>query len=547
MMSNFYDFWGKTGEKIKNQKSCLPAGRAKIPPTPSPPAGRAGIRWAGKIKELRSILIRKVKPIFRAIKIFFRRLLRLPKVLNHTDKIALLILFLILLGLCGYKFYRDFLSRTKKIPAVGGTYTEVLIGEARYLNPILAKSDTDKTIDRLIYCGLSKIDENGQIVPDLAHDWEISPDNKTYTFHLRSGIFWHDGQEFTSEDVAATIEAIKNENIKSPYYEAWKDVTVEAPDKDTVQFTLKDPYGPFIYNTLVGIIPAHVDLSSISSSPIGTGEYTFSKVISGKNSTIKEVILKRNDDYYGEKPYISEVYFQIAGSEDEAKRQFESRAVNAVAGLKISEEKVMNYSFPTPRYFGLVFNLRDDKFKEEAIRKKLKNGDKFDPAPSFKLLVLDKPLNLSQAEEIKSNFEKNGVKVEIDKKNAIDYQNALQKRNFQAVLYGFDSGYDRDPYEFWHSTQVASGLNFSGFSDKNADILLEDARMSTDATVRNQKYDQFFAILADKVPVIFFPPQNFEFSVKDGLLGISKIVGFEPQDHLNSINSWYIKTKRVKP
>jgi len=534
-MSNLNDFWGSARDRLSSGKKRFRLPKFKF-------SSDFSQRWRSAIKAFRK---------------FLKRILRLPKVLNRADKIALLILAIILLGLLGYKFDRDWLAKSKKVPATGGSYKEVLIGEARYLNPVLAKSDTDKTIDRLLYCGLSKIDNSGQLVPDLAKNWEITPDGRTYTFHLKSEVKWHDGAEFTSSDVAVTIEAIKNQNIKSPYFEAWKDVVVETPDKETVKFSLKDPYGPFIYNTLVGIIPAHVDPSSISSSPIGTGPYRFSKVISGKNSKIKEVILKRNEIYYGEKPYIEEVSFQIVEDENGAQKMLDSWGVTAVAGIKVSKKGVANYTFPTSRYFGFVFNLRDDKFKDINIRKKIsalakasldgKAGEKFEPEFEFQLLVLDKPLPLAQAEEIKNNFSQFGAVVNIDKKNAIDYQNALDKRTFQTVLYGFDSGYDRDPYEFWHSSQVALGLNFSGFSEKAADILLEDARMTVDSGVRNQKYDQFFAILADKVPVIFYPNQEFHLAVKNGVLGVETLKGSEPQDHLNSFAGWYIKTKRVKP
>ncbi len=532
-MSNFSDFWGATNKKLK-------ANGLKL-----------------KAKEWGSLISTKSKPVFSATGGFFCRLLRLAKILNRTDKIALLILLMILLGLLGYKFNRDWLSKTKKIPAVGGTYQEILIGEARYLNPILAKSDTDKTINRLIYSGLCKIDKNGQLAPDLAKNWEITPDGRTYTFHLRSEIFWHDGQKFSSADVAATVEAIKDQNIKSPYFEAWKDVAVEAPNEETVVFKLKDSYGPFIFNTLVGIIPAHLDPAAISSSPVGTGPYRFSKVVSGKNSKIKEVILARSDSYFDPKPYIKEVDFQIVDDENQAKSNFGSWSVQTVAGVRIEKEGVNNYSFPTSRYFGLIFNLRDEKLKDETLRKKIsvsakasldgKAGEKFDPALELKMLVLDKPLSVSEAQSIKEKFSQQGINVVIDKKNAIDYQNLLEKRNFVSVLYGFDSGYDRDPYTFWHSSQVASGSNVSGFSDKPADILLEDARMTVDTTIRNQKYDQFLAILDSKAAVIFFPNQTFVISVKSDVLGIETIKGSEPRDHLNSFVDWYIKTKRVKP
>ena len=442
-MADISDFWGhrEKKQKTKNKK-------------------RIVRNWG-------TILSDKIKPLISITGNFFRRLTRLPRVLNRVDKIALGILLVIFLGLSGYKFDRDWLSKTNKVPAVGGTYSDVLVGEAKYLNPVLAKTDTDRTINQLIYSGLTKIIADGTIAPDLAKSWEISADGKTYTFHLRDNVVWQDGAEFSSADVAATINSIKDDNIKSPYFDAWADVGVTTPDQNTVVFQLKSPYGAFIYNTLFGIIPAHIDASSISSSPVGTGPYKFDKAVSGNNNSIDEVILQRSENYFGQKPYISEVDFQITSDETQASDKFNSWfGSSAVAGLTIKKDDVSNFSFTTSRDFGLVFNLANNKFKDVAIRKKINSSQIFSPKISFKLLVLDKPLSVSTAENLQTEYAKRGINITIDKKGAVDYTNLLAKRDYEAVLYGFDSSYDRDPYPFWHSSQIASGNNFSGFSNK---------------------------------------------------------------------------------
>ena len=527
-MTNFSDFWGSAEKRIKKKSS---GWLSKI-----------------KIKEWLLTLSKKIRPILTLIFNFFHRLLRIYQILNRIDKIALLILIIILFSLFGYKIDRDWLSKTKKVPAFGGKYREVLIGQVQYLNPILAETDTDRSIDNLIYSGLTKIDVSCNVVPDLAKSWQIFSDGKIYTFHLRDDVVWQDGVNFSSVDVEATIGAIKDSNIKSPYYNDWKDIEVQTPDPSTVVFVLKNPYGPFLYNTLLGIIPAHIDSSTISASPVGTGSYSYSKAVSGSNKAIEEVILKRSDLYYGQKPYIFEADFQIVNDEKAAKDKFNAffSPATAVAGVLIQDDAV-NYSFATSHDFGLIFNLNNPKFGDVNLRKKIDSSEKFDPKLAFNLLVLDKPLPVSTAENLKNDYAKRGIEITIDKKGAIDYSNLLAKRNFEAVLYGFDFGYDRDPYPFWHSSQIANGDNFSGFSNKQADLLLEDARMTSDNTARNQKYDQFFAVLKDQVPIIFLPAQKFNFSVKSSVRGIAGIKGFEPRDHLNGFADWFIKTKRVKP
>lgn len=524
-MSNINDFWGSAKERLKTKK-------------------RISFRPKIDIKG-------KIFPFFKSlpttVKTFFNRLFCLPFVMGKRDKLIVLILFVVLLGMVGYKFYREYSIKTDIVPAIGGIFEEILIGEANYLNPILAKSDTDRNINSLIYSGLTKIDNLGGIAPDLAMSWDITDENKTYTFHLRNDVYWHDGMKFTAADVINTIDEIKDQNIKSPYYQAWKDVTVDVPDETTVVFHLSTPYGPFIYNTLVGIIPSHIKNSSISFSPVGTGPYKFSKAVSDSNKKIQEVVLARNDNYWLEGYYIKNIKFNIVSGDQDAGNEFKSKKISAIANMSIEQEGTHNYSFPTSRHFGLIFNVTNEKFTDQTLRQKIKSSESFDPKFEFTLTVLDKPLHVAQAEKIINDFSSRGVDVRIDRRSPIEFQSVIEKRQFEAIFYGFDPGYDRDPYPFWHSSGIDGGMNYSGFSDKNADILLEDARMTVDTTVRNQKYDEFMTILNDKTPVIFYSNQDFIFSVKDSIKGILNITGSEPWDHLNSIADWYIKTKRVKP
>ena len=524
-MSNINDFWGSAKERLK------PKRKISIRPK---------IDYKNKILPVLSRFSSWLKS-------FIVRISRLPFVLSRRDRLIVLVLFVVLSGLIGYRFYREYLIKTEIVPAIGGTFEEILIGEANYLNPILAKNDTDRIINGLIYSGLTKIDNSGNIAPDLATNWEIADENKTYTFHLRDDVNWHDGMKLSANDVAYTIEEIKDQNIKSPYFQAWEDVKVETPDDLTVVFRLDNPYGPFIYNTLVGIIPAHVDSSTISSSPIGTGPFKFSKAVSDKNKKIQEVLLVRNDNYWLDKYYIKNIKFHIVSDEKNAEKKFRSKNISAVANLRIEREGTKDYSFPTSRHFALLFNLTSEKFKDEALRKKIKSEENFDPKFEMTLTILDRPLYAAQAEKIRSDFLSRGIEIKIDKRSPIEFQTVIEKRQFESMLYGFDPGYDRDPYPFWHTSEINGGMNYSGFSDKNADILLEDARMTVDPAVRNQKYGEFMNIIDEKVPAIFYQNQDFIFSVKDTIKGIEKIVGSEPWDHLNSIRDWYIKTKRVKP
>ena len=111
-----------------------------------------------------------------------------------------------------------------------------------------------------IYSGLLHYDpdEPSKIVGDLAERWTVSPDGKTYTFHLRKGVKWHDGQPFSSADVKASFDRVLNPDFKSPKCGASLKpmvASVEAVDPNTVEFQLKFAAAPFLPVDRVGVVP----------------------------------------------------------------------------------------------------------------------------------------------------------------------------------------------------------------------------------------------------------------------------------------------------
>ena len=102
-----------------------------------------------------------------------------------------------------------------------------------------------------VYSGLLQYDpdEPSKIIGDLAERWTASPDGKTYTFHLRKNVKWHDGQPFSSADVKASFDRMLNPEFKSPKCGAALKpmvASVEAVDPNTVEFKLKFAAAPFL-------------------------------------------------------------------------------------------------------------------------------------------------------------------------------------------------------------------------------------------------------------------------------------------------------------
>lgn len=204
---------------------------------------------------------------------------------------------------------------TTEIPAAGGMYVEGVLGFSETINPILAPivaqgNPVDQDLSVLVFDGLTRLDETGQVAPALALDWEVSEDGTVYDFRLRPDVTWHDGAPFTAGDVAFTVQALQDPNYQgSPsLHELWLAVTVEQLDDLRVRFTLEEPLPSFIYYTSIGLLPAHL-LGNVAAqdlpehefstrAPVGTGRFMVDSVAPDR------VVLMANPEYWGPPLYL---------------------------------------------------------------------------------------------------------------------------------------------------------------------------------------------------------------------------------------------------
>ena len=152
--------------------------------------------------------------------------------------------------------------------------------------------------------------------PGLAERWEVSPDKLTYTFHLRDGVRWHDGQPFTSRDVKFTFEKMFDPHVSAEgprgTYGSLGCNTWDTPDDRTFRLFCKKPHFLFLTNIdELPILPAHAmgdgDFNEHERNhrPLGTGPYKFDHWTPGS-----EIVLVRNDDYWGRKGYLDRIVYQ---------------------------------------------------------------------------------------------------------------------------------------------------------------------------------------------------------------------------------------------
>lgn len=216
-------------------------------------------------------------------------------------------------------------------PARGGRAVEALVGFPATLNPLLATSDAELDVARLVHAGLTRPGDDGRVRQDLADRWRISPDGRVFTFHLRDEAVWHDGQPVTSDDVVFTARVANDPAVATaanPMAAAWSLATVRAIDARNVEFTLEAPYAPFLDATMLGLLPAHVFAGvpaaeihrhvASTQAPVGAGPWRLEQP---GGLSAERIQLVRFDDHWeatSRRPYLDGIELRLFATPSEA-------------------------------------------------------------------------------------------------------------------------------------------------------------------------------------------------------------------------------------
>ena len=306
-----------------------------------------------------------------------KQLKYINKYLNKTEMAILysaLVILIIGLAVLFAKFYSQNLET---LPQDGGKYIEGVIGAPKYINPLYSSlNSVDADLAQLIYSSLFTRDNNGYLMPDLVTDYKISADQKAYTLTIRDDAQWHNGNPVTIDDVIFTFNNIKNGQYQSPLRYNFNGVEASKIDDRTIQFTLKEPYAPFMEFLTFGILPLglwqdvtpqSMGLAELNLKPIGSGPYQFKSLTKDKNGNIKAYTLEANLDYYNSVPHIAEVVFKFFVAPEEMIAALNNNKIDAASYLApeyynevIAPNSFNFHQLSLPQISGLFFNLNND-------------------------------------------------------------------------------------------------------------------------------------------------------------------------------------------
>jgi peptide/nickel transport system substrate-binding protein len=431
------------------------------------------------------------------------------------------------------------------------------------LDPRVGIDAQSERIGELLFDALLTRDEHLNVQPGLAERWEI-PDPLTYVFHLHHGVTFHDGRPLTARDVKWTLDSLLQGKIRSTKSAAYRFVDrVDAPDDFTAVFHLKEPNSTLLWNLsegASGIVP-YGSLEEMTRQPIGTGPFKF---VNAEQD--KEIVIARNENYWGTKPLLSRIRFTIVP--DATTRALELRKGSADAAINaltsdtiVALEREPNLRIdraPGTVLSYLAFNLHDPTLRDVRVRQAIAYAVDRAPLlqyiwrgyaqPALSILprqswayddkVASYPHDPEKARQILDAAgypAHDGIRFHLTMKTSTEESTrlmaavwqqqlrevgiALDIRTFEFATFFADVtsgsfqlyslrwiGGNEDPdifeYAFHSNRFPPKGANRGFYSNPRVDTLIDQARQEVDQNTRKKLYDEVQQILAQDVPYI---------------------------------------------
>jgi peptide/nickel transport system substrate-binding protein len=535
-------------------------------------------------------------------------------------------LFVFLLVVSGWKLVsgnwegRDIINVVKG----GHNYNEGLVGEIVRLNPVYADlNEVDRDITSLVFDGLAKYDPKQQKVVENVATHTLDESHTVYTFVMKEGITWHDGEPVTAEDVYFTYhDVIQHPEFENPILRnSFSGVTIEQTDDKTITMTLNEPNSFFFTQLTTGLLPQHIlgdveitelDTHEFNQKPLGNGPYKVNQAYTRNQDETTEVALSYNKDYWKDaNPDITDInFFTFATYEDLKKGTGQLHGVARVQKYRLEdlqEERLMENQYFLPQYTALFFDTDSEELVKRGVRlgiQKAIEKDKilaaigYDRAIDTPLLELDQedwitqpnpkeasgaffdagwqldeeskkrvnedgdeileftlvrrsyPNNEKQeeatkttAEMVKASLENLGVTITIESYEGEQFQDKVQDREYDLLIYGQSLGYNLDTYSFWHSSQSNTGLNLSNYGNAKADFNIEAIRNSFgDEDEEKLEYlENLGEIIKNDIPAVFLYTPSYYFLVDERIKNIYSTYLLFPHDRFANILEWQVE------
>jgi len=477
------------------------------------------------------------------------------------------------------------------------------IGE---IDPISSYSGGGYFLMEVLFDGLVKHDERFGLLPGLAERWDVSGDGKTWDFSLRKGVRFHDGHEFTSEDVIFTMQRIMSPESDSQYAFALDGVeSIEEKGRYEVRVRMKEPNHALIHFCDFGIVPSHAyGGPKFKDRPIGTGPFRL------EHRDERGALLRANEGYFLGRPPLNGIRVRTYKTQLEAWSRLMAGDIDVFepvlprnVGFLSSLPDMRLYSNLHPYYYILGFNMNDGLFKDKNVRLALNlavdrqalvsqvlqgkgrgcsgplfpedplSGEDspipYDPEGAIRLLkrsgwapgrdgILHKngrPLEFSclifEDDELlketgiilQDQFSRIGVKMEIIGLPFQKFVGRFKQRSYQSVLLYYTALFDPDiHYKFLHSSQAVNGMNWLSYKNPIVDELLEKGRMEPDPEKRQRIYSMFQREIQNDPPGVFLYWREFIAGVHSRFRGVK--IG--PGGLLWNLGEWWVPEKEQK-
>ncbi len=307
--------------------------------------------------------------------------------LSLTERVFLFLALAVLIISGSTLFLQARDTFSEEMATSGGILREGIIGTRHFINPVLASTNVDKDMTALVYSGLLRRDADGNLGEDLAESFSVSEDGLEYTFTISQKAVFHDEQPVTADDVIFTIEKIQNGLIRSPENANWDGIESIKVDEKTVVFRLEEAYTPFIHNTTIGILPAHLwadipneqfAFTELNRKPVGSGPYRFERIETKETTFYEKHIFKSFSQFSLGNPQISEIHIFLYTDEDNLLNDLLKGRIDAAYSLSSEKNRLLEkqglkiHTTGLPRLFGLFFNQdRQALFLENQVREAL--------------------------------------------------------------------------------------------------------------------------------------------------------------------------------